>query len=183
MDGCNRYSDGPSSYHPAWALFYSRYLIFLIPNYEQTLKLSDSPRWLISKNRRSDALKALKVFRPKQHVEDGRCELEIIALENSDNMQEKAPWKALFNASNRRRTSIALVIMSLQQLTGVTFSSSYGPTFYKQVGLGDMAFAYAVSICFSNTMTESNSQTGYQQRRLRCHCTHRDVHVRCLRPP
>ncbi|BCS25084.1 sugar porter family MFS transporter [Aspergillus puulaauensis] len=103
----------------------------------------DSPRWLISKNRRSDALKALKVFRPKQQVEDGRCELEIIALENSDNMQEKAPWKALFNASNRRRTSIALVIMALQQLTGVTFSSSYGPTFYKQVGLGDKAFAYA----------------------------------------
>jgi len=33
--------------------------------------------------------------------------------------------------------------MALQQLTGVTFSSSYGPTFYRQVGLGDMAFAYA----------------------------------------
>lgn len=35
--------------------------------------------------------------------------------------------------------------MALQQLTGVTFSSSYGPTFYKQVGLAKMAFAYAVS--------------------------------------
>lgn len=33
--------------------------------------------------------------------------------------------------------------MALQQLTGVTFSSSYGPTFYKQVGLGSQAFAYA----------------------------------------
>ncbi|KAK7722886.1 hypothetical protein SLS57_004739 [Botryosphaeria dothidea] len=33
--------------------------------------------------------------------------------------------------------------MALQQLTGVTFSSSYGPTFYTQVGLGSMAFAYA----------------------------------------
>lgn len=33
--------------------------------------------------------------------------------------------------------------MSLQQLTGVTFSSSYGPTFYKQVGLGSQAFAFA----------------------------------------
>lgn len=39
--------------------------------------------------------------------------------------------------------SIAVVIMALQQLTGVTFSSSYGPTFYKLVGLGSMAFAYA----------------------------------------
>lgn len=35
--------------------------------------------------------------------------------------------------------------MALQQLTGVTFSSSYGPTFYRSVGLGDMAFIYAVS--------------------------------------
>lgn len=35
--------------------------------------------------------------------------------------------------------------MSLQQLTGVTFSSSYGPTFYRSVGLADMAFVYAVS--------------------------------------
>lgn len=143
MDGCNRHTDGPSSNHPDWALLYSRYLIMLIPSYKRLI-LSDSPRWLISKNRRSDALKALKMFRPKQQAEDGHCELEIVALENSDNMQEKAPWKALFNVSNRRRTFIALVIMSLQQLTGVTFSSSYGPTFYKQVGLGDKAFAYAV---------------------------------------
>lgn len=39
--------------------------------------------------------------------------------------------------------SIAVTIMALQQLTGVTFSSSYGPTFYKQVGLGSKAFSYA----------------------------------------
>ena len=38
---------------------------------------------------------------------------------------------------------IACSIMTLQQLTGVTFSSSYGPTFYKAQGLGSMAFAYA----------------------------------------
>lgn len=36
--------------------------------------------------------------------------------------------------------------MTFQQLTGVTFSSSYGPTFYRSVGLGDMAFIYAVSL-------------------------------------
>ena len=36
--------------------------------------------------------------------------------------------------------------MALQQLTGVTFSSSYGPTFYKQVDLGENAFIYAVSV-------------------------------------
>lgn len=39
--------------------------------------------------------------------------------------------------------------MALQQLTGVTFSSSYGTTFYKQVGLGSMAFTYAVCLPLS----------------------------------
>ncbi|EEU38246.1 uncharacterized protein NECHADRAFT_77023 [Fusarium vanettenii 77-13-4] len=39
---------------------------------------------------------------------------------------------------------IACAIMTFQQLTGVTFSSSYGPTFYRSVGLSDMAFVYAV---------------------------------------
>ena len=39
---------------------------------------------------------------------------------------------------------IACTIMSFQQLTGVTFSSSYGPTFYRSVGLADKAFVYAV---------------------------------------
>ncbi|CAG8286246.1 unnamed protein product [Penicillium salamii] len=103
----------------------------------------NSPRWLISKGRRSEALTALRRIRNKQANDSGLCELEIVALESSDNNSEKAPWSALFNSANRRRTSIALAIMALQQLTGVTFSSSYGPTFYKKVGLGDMAFTYA----------------------------------------
>ncbi|PLB49104.1 general substrate transporter [Aspergillus steynii IBT 23096] len=108
-----------------------------------TNKNTDSPRWLISKNRREEALAALRRLRPKKAVEDGLCELEVWALENSDNRSEKAPWVELFSASNWRRTSIALFLMALQQLPGVTFSSSYGPTFYKKVGLGDMAFTYA----------------------------------------
>lgn len=87
----------------------------------------------------------MRLIRTKEANEGGFCELEIIALENSDNKSEKAPWSALFSRANRRRTSIALAIMGLQQLTGVTFSSSYGPTFYKKVGLGDKAFTYAVN--------------------------------------
>lgn len=43
----------------------------------------------------------------------------------------------------RATDSIACAIMSFQQLTGVTFSSTYGPTFYRQIGLGANAFIYA----------------------------------------
>ncbi|GAM36405.1 sugar transporter [Talaromyces pinophilus] len=103
----------------------------------------NSPRWLINNNRREEALSTLHRIRPQRLVDEGLCELEISVLENSETTHEKQPWSALFNSANRRRTGIALTIMALQQLTGVTFSSSYGTTFYKQVGLGSMAFTYA----------------------------------------
>ncbi|RDL36237.1 Uncharacterized protein BP5553_06849 [Venustampulla echinocandica] len=104
----------------------------------------DSPRWLVGKDRSEDALKVLSNLRSKEEVANGLCEFEVQALrEDGQVNMKKEPWMALFNKQNRRRTCIASVIMALQQLTGVTFSSSYGPTFYKQVGLGSMAFSYA----------------------------------------
>lgn len=111
---------------------------------EKSTDISDSPRWLISNNRREEALSTLRRIRPQKLADEGLCELEISVLENSETTHGKQSWSALFNSANRRRTGIALTIMALQQLTGVTFSSSYGTTFYKQVGLGSMAFTYAV---------------------------------------
>lgn len=57
----------------------------------------------------------------------------------------------LYSSDINHYSRIACSIMALQQLTGVTFSSSYGPTFYKSVGLADKAFVYAVRIhmCYS----------------------------------
>lgn len=52
---------------------------------------------------------------------------------------------------------IACSIMALQQLTGVTFSSSYGPTFYRSVGLADLAFVYAVSTCLRSVKEATNA--------------------------
>ncbi|GJC81843.1 major facilitator-type transporter ecdD [Colletotrichum liriopes] len=95
-------------------------------------------------DRSDDALKELRKLRRKEDIDSGLVEFEIAALqEEGQNVTKKDGWLALFNSKNRRRTGIAVAIMALQQLTGVTFSSSYGPTFYKQVGLGSMAFAYA----------------------------------------
>lgn len=109
----------------------------------------DSPRWLLSKGRRSEAIECLHRIRPKRAVQDGTCELEIAAFESHGSLEAKAPWSALLNSANRRRTAIACAIMAFQQLTGVTFSSSYGPTFYQQQGLGSKSFLYAVSDHFN----------------------------------
>ncbi|KAL5349781.1 hypothetical protein ACLOAV_004814 [Pseudogymnoascus australis] len=109
-----------------------------------TLTIIRLPRWLVGKDRCDEALNVLQKLRRKEDVANGICEFEIAALrEEGTKITHKQPWVALFNSKNRRRTGIAVTIMSLQQLTGVTFSSSYGPTFYRQVGLGGMAFVYA----------------------------------------
>ncbi|CAK7206854.1 hypothetical protein SEUCBS139899_009660 [Sporothrix eucalyptigena] len=106
-----------------------------------------SPRWLVFKDRDEEALAVLKSVRRKEDVDAGVCELEIAAMREDAAIQyqnkKKGPWMDLVKGTNLRRTNIAIGLMSLQQLTGVTFSSSYGPTFYKSEGLGNMAFAYA----------------------------------------
>jgi hypothetical protein len=106
----------------------------------------NSPRWLVFNDRSDEALKVVRSLRKKEDVDRGLPELEIASMreEGQVGKRHKGAWKELFNQQNRRRTGIACALMSFQQLTGVTFSSSYGPTFYRSVGLVDMAFIYAV---------------------------------------
>ncbi|CAI4214322.1 unnamed protein product [Parascedosporium putredinis] len=106
----------------------------------------NSPRWLVFNDRSDEALQVLRSVRRKEDVDRGLPELEIAAMREEGHVgrREKAPWKDLFNKRNLRRTTIACTVMTFQQLTGVTFSSSYGPTFYRSVGLADKAFVYAV---------------------------------------
>ncbi|KAF4922771.1 Major facilitator-type transporter ecdD [Colletotrichum viniferum] len=106
----------------------------------------NSPRWLVFNDRSDEAIAVLRKVRRQEDVDNGRPEMEIAAMrdEGQTGKREKGPWRDLFSEKNRRRTGIACSIMALQQLTGVTFSSSYGPTFYRSVGLADKAFVYAV---------------------------------------
>ncbi|KAI1266295.1 general substrate transporter [Xylariaceae sp. FL1019] len=107
----------------------------------------DSPRWLLFNDRTEEALTELKKIRKKRDVDLGIPELEIAAMREylEEGTKEKGSWVDLIRGTNRRRLGIACGIMIFQQLTGVTFSSSYGPTFYKQVGLGHNAYVYAVA--------------------------------------
>ncbi|KAH8174172.1 sugar transporter domain-containing protein [Sarocladium implicatum] len=106
----------------------------------------NSPRWLVFNDRSDEAVKVLRSLRNQEDIDRNLPELEVAAMreEGQTGKRDKGAWVDLFNQQNRRRTSIAVTVLIFQQLTGVTFSSSYGPTFYRSVGLSDKAFVYAV---------------------------------------
>lgn len=104
-----------------------------------------SPRWLISKQRKEDAVKVLERVRTKAEVERGHCREEADAIDEAlKNSVEKEPWTHLFRGVNFQRTTIACIVFTLQQFTGQGFVSQYSPRFYNSVGLGDKAFQYTI---------------------------------------
>lgn len=75
-----------------------------------------SPRWLLYKGRRNEAIAVLESVRPKKDVAAGLCVEEANAIEESIREEaerrksgtgEKLGWLDLFRGSNLRRTSIA----------------------------------------------------------------------------
>ncbi|KAJ8079086.1 hypothetical protein AAF712_006464 [Marasmius tenuissimus] len=123
-----------------------------------------SPRWLLYKGRRSDAIAVLEKVRPKEDVRAGLCTEEVDALEESIRQEskihesfdrQKLGWLDLFRGTNLRRTTIATMVFAFQQLTGQAFTSQYGTVFYIRAGLASMAFTYSlistavsIPVCF-----------------------------------
>lgn len=109
--------------------------VFIVP---------DSPRWLISKGRKNDALKVLDRVRPTEDVKAGLTRLEVDALDDFQHNHKKVSWFELVQGTNLRRTLIASGLLGLQQLLGQGFVSQYSPRFYDTVGLSEHAFDYNV---------------------------------------
>ncbi|KAI1329931.1 sugar transporter-domain-containing protein [Xylariaceae sp. FL0255] len=110
-----------------------------------TFFIPDSPRWLLSKGRKEDAIKVLDLIRPDEDVQAGLSRLEINAIQEAiENELEKAPWINMVKGVNLRRSLIGCGLLGLQQLLGQGFVSGYSPRFYATVGLSKYAFDYNI---------------------------------------
>lgn len=79
-----------------------------------------SPRWLVQAGRSEDARQVLARVRPEQRVQ-----AELIEIEDSlaqDLRGSNAGFREIFGRRYIKRTTIGVVLMMLQQTTGVRFS-------------------------------------------------------------
>ncbi|KAH8901337.1 general substrate transporter [Thozetella sp. PMI_491] len=113
----------------------------------------ESPRWLITHDRRDEAVQSFNKIRPADDRDSGRTIREVNAIEQA--IQEskslnQGRWKDLFSKTYLNRTMIVTFMFFFQQVTGQQFANSYGPTFFASMGLpADKLFTYSILIAFA----------------------------------
>jgi MFS transporter, SP family, sugar:H+ symporter len=127
--------------------------------------LEESPRWLVTRRTKEEALKSLNKVRPKRLVDDGYTLAEIEAIDEAveaSDARNQGSWLDLFRGTHLRRTIIAsllfwvcveeipidhskldLILTQFQQSTGTQFVNSYAPTFFQDIGYGSSSFTYS----------------------------------------
>jgi MFS family permease len=100
---------------------------------------NESPRWLVEKNRVSEAAKALAHVRGKS-VEDPEVIQELDEIIADFNGHEKMSMMAQLKAacSGKKmlyRSSFVVILMFWQQWTGTNSINYYAPQIFKSIGL------------------------------------------------
>ncbi|KAF1915782.1 general substrate transporter [Ampelomyces quisqualis] len=113
------------------------------------LFMNESPRWLVEKNRITDAAKALAHVRGKP-VDDPDVVQELDEIIQDFNGHEQLPLVAQLRAavSSKKmfyRASFGVVLMSWQQLTGANSINYYAPQIFREIGLAGTSTALLVT--------------------------------------
>ena len=108
-----------------------------------------SPRWLIMKGRKEEALEVMLHFR-----EEEEAKADVLAVEASLKANEgkkKTPLTEAFKPAFKFVLTIGLVIGILQQITGINSVFFYAPMIFEQSGIGtDASFIQAILVGLTN---------------------------------
>jgi sugar porter (SP) family MFS transporter len=105
------------------------------------LPLPESPRWLLAKDRRQDALGVLHRIRHEEH----NPEAELAEIEAVHKMQAGVGYRDLFRPSVRPALFVGVGIAFINQMVGVNAVIYYAPTILKDAGFSSSAAILATT--------------------------------------
>lgn len=110
-----------------------------------------SPRWLMIKDRESEALEVLKRFSKEENAAE---DLQSIKASLSNEQSEKqASYLEIFKPAMRLVLIIGIVVSVLQQITGINAVFFYAPMIFEQSGIGiNASFIQAVLVGLTNVV-------------------------------
>ena len=112
------------------AIFGTVYLIFLVTS------LTESPRWLLSKNRRDEVVSVMKKIGGQQLIDDELPEMEkILLIEKS---KEKVNLGEIFKGKTGKIVLIGTLIAAFQQITGINAVIMFAPNIFQAAGSAAM---------------------------------------------
>jgi len=108
-----------------------------------------SPRWLLMKNRKDEAIQIMQQLNSHEQVDK-----DVHAIEQSiksDAKKEKVNLAELFKPALTLVLTIGVVIAILQQITGINSVFFYAPMIFEQSGIGtDASFVQAILVGLTN---------------------------------
>lgn len=108
------------------AVFGTAYLIFLITS------LPESPRWLLSKNKKDEAVAIMKKIGGQQLIDDELPEMEKnLLIEKS---KEKIRFGEIFKGKTGKIVLIGTLVAAFQQITGINAVIMFAPDIFQSAG-------------------------------------------------
>jgi sugar porter (SP) family MFS transporter len=107
------------------------------------ITMPESPRWLVSKNRMTEARTVLTKLRGGACVED---ELQDIQSGFESQQDEKINWTALLSPRLRMPLIIGLGLAIFQQVTGINTVIYYAPTILESAGFNSASLSILATV-------------------------------------
>ena len=135
-------SDALLSYSGAWRWMLGLVAVPGVLFLAGVFVLPDSPRWLMMKGRRQDAVTVLNDLRP----DSAAVQSEIKEIE--DQLRQKQKGFAMFGANSNFRRSVWLgvLLQVMQQFTGMNVVMYYAPKIFGLAGFGQNASMWGTAI-------------------------------------
>jgi sugar porter (SP) family MFS transporter len=108
------------------ALFGTAYLIFLLTS------LPESPRWLLSKNRKAEAVIVMNKIGGQKLIDDELPEMEKMLL--IEKGKEKIHIGEIFKGKTGKIVMIGTLVAAFQQITGINAVIMFAPEIFQSAG-------------------------------------------------